>query len=223
MRNSARTLRGLYAVTPETPDTARLVALAEACLAGGARLLQYRAKSIAAAVALEQAHALQRSCRAAGALFIVNDDVALAAAVDADGVHLGRDDADPRAARQRLPHAIIGVSCYAEPRRAREARAAGADYVGIGSMFASSTKPSAVRAPLDAIAEARAQGGLPVAAIGGITPANAPRLVAAGADMLAVISALFDAPDVRAAAAAFAALYPTHEDVRDVRTQPRAV
>lgn len=199
-------LRGLYAITPETEDTARLVGRAEACLAGGARLLQYRFKHIAPALAFDQALALKAACRAADALFVVNDSIDLAIAVDADGVHVGRDDADARAVRQRMPEAIIGVSCYADPARAASARAAGADYVGIGSMFASSTKPCAVRAPLEAIHAAR-RGGLPVAAIGGIDLSNAAQVVSAGADMIAVISALFDAPDPRAAASAFAALF----------------
>jgi thiamine-phosphate pyrophosphorylase len=223
MPSEAGALRGLYAITPETRDTESLVARSRLCLAGGARVLQYRAKGLDAAVALEQARRLAAECRAAGALFIVNDSIDLAEAARADGVHLGRDDADPREARRRLPRAVIGVSCYAAPERAREAALAGADYVGIGSVFASATKPSAVRAPLDAIARAKRAGGLPVAAIGGITPANAPEAVAAGADMLAVISALYDAPDVLAAARALSRLFDEYEVPRDVRAQPRAV
>jgi len=129
--------------------------------------------------------------------------------VGADGVHVGRDDPDPRAARERLgPGRLLGVSCYNEIARARAALAAGADYIAVGSMFPSSVKPGAVRAPLALIGEARAATGLPVVAIGGITLDNAPQLVAAGAAALAVISALFDAPDITAAARAFTALFP---------------
>ena len=215
-------LAGLYAITPETSSTAELLARVDACLAGGARLVQYRSKRIQDHLALEQARALSRSCRRAGALFIVNDSVELARAAGADGVHLGRDDASVESAREALPRAIIGVSCYGEPARAREAARAGADYVGIGSMFASTTKPAATRATLAALAEARRASGLPVAAIGGITLANAPEVVAAGADMLAVVSALFDAPDVRRAARAFSDLFDVSQR-RDVRDQPRAV
>jgi thiamine-phosphate pyrophosphorylase len=221
MRSERGRLRGLYAITPETPDSEGLVSRARLALEGGARLLQYRAKSLERPLALEQARRLAAECRAAGALFIVNDDIELALACDADGVHLGRDDMDAAAARARMPHAIIGVSCYAEPGRARAARAAGADYVAIGSVFASATKRSAVRAPLEAIAAARETGGLPVAAIGGITPANAPTVVRAGADMIAVISALFDAHDVRASARRLCALFHSSEVSRDVRAQPR--
>lgn len=200
-------LRGLYAVTPEGLDTVTLLARVEQALAGGAALVQYRAKSLPPAVALEQARAIGDACRARGALFIVNDSIELAEASGADGVHLGRDDADPRTARARLGHAIIGVSCYAEPERAAKAARDGADYVGVGSVFASATKPAAQRATLATIAAARAAGGLPVAAIGGITPTNAREAVEAGADMLAVISALFDAPDVTAAARALVNCY----------------
>jgi thiamine-phosphate pyrophosphorylase len=141
-------LRGLYAVTPEIADTRRLVALVASALAGGAALIQYRAKDAAPALALEQARALAASCRAAGVPLIVNDSVELAIASGADGVHLGREDIDPKEARARMPGALIGVSCYADPSRARAAADAGADYVAIGSVFASSTKPSAVRSPL---------------------------------------------------------------------------
>ncbi len=216
-------LRGLYAVTPETPDTERLLRLARSCLDGGARLLQYRAKSLGPDLALEQARRLAAACRDAGAVFIVNDSLELALAAGADGLHLGRDDVAVSAARARFPAGIIGVSCYAQPERAREARDAGADYVAIGSVFASATKPSAVRAPLAAIASAKRAGGLPVAAIGGIDARNAPEAIAAGADMLAVISALFDAADVRAAARALSRWFDESEEPHDVRAQPRAV
>ena len=200
-------LRGLYAITPQTRDSRRLLARAEACLAGGASLLQYRFKDLPAALAREQALALREACRAHGALFIVNDSIALAREVGADGVHLGRDDGDLREARRAWPEGIIGVSCYADPALARAAAAAGADYVGIGSVFPSSTKPGAVRAPLGLLRLAREASGLPVAAIGGITLDNARAAIDAGADMVAVISALFDAADVQATARAFTASF----------------
>ena len=225
MTSEARArLRGLYAVTPEMEDTARLVARVEECIAGGAALVQYRAKRLAPELALDQAGRLASACRAHGVMLIVNDSLDLALAVDADGVHLGRDDTDLRRARAALPGKVIGISCYDDPRLARAAASAGADYVAIGSVFPSTTKPGAVRATLESLAHARAGSGLPVAAIGGITVENAPRVIAAGADMLAVISALFDAPDVRAAAHAFASLFdrPATTDSH-VRTQQRAV
>jgi len=216
-------LRGLYAITPESAETESLVARTRLCLEAGASIVQYRAKSLAAALALEQARRLARECASAGALFIVNDSVELALAAGAGGVHLGREDADPREARARMPHGVIGVSCYADPQQARHAAAAGADYVAIGSVFPSATKPGAAHAPLEAIARAKAAGGLPVAAIGGITPSNAARVVDAGADMLAVIAALYEAPDVRAAAFSLARLFDATPRSTDVRAQPRAV
>jgi len=212
-------LRGLYAITPETDDLVRLLGLVRAALDGGARLVQYRAKSLAARERLRQAQALLALCRGQGIPFIVNDDLQLAFQLGADGVHLGRDDADPREARRRLPGAIVGVSCYDDPARAVAAAQAGADYAGIGSVFASSTKPQAVRAGLAALSEARRRAPIPIAAIGGITAANAAEAVAAGADMLAVISALFDAPDVAAAARAISRPFDTETDSH-VRTQP---
>jgi thiamine-phosphate pyrophosphorylase len=214
-------LRGLYAITPETEDAARLAAQVAECIAGGATLVQYRAKQARGAATLVQARAVARVCRENGVPLIVNDSVELAAAVQADGVHLGRDDVSVREARIVLPHALIGVSCYDDPERARAAARDGADYVGIGSMFPSSTKPGAVRAPLAAIEQAHRASGLPVAAIGGITLDNAAAVVAAGAEMIAVIAALFDAQDVRVAAQRLAHLYEPPDGRQDVRTQPQ--
>jgi thiamine-phosphate pyrophosphorylase len=226
MASSARAarLRGLYALTPGTSDTALLAAKVRACLEGGAAMVQYRAKNAPPDLAVEQARLLLALCRAHAVPLIVNDSVALAAAIGADGVHLGRGDDDAAQARLALPRAIIGVSCYDDPQRARAAASAGADYVAIGSVFASSTKPCAARAPLDRLAAAGELSRLPVAAIGGITAANAPEAIAAGADMVAVIAALFDAVDVAGAARSFARLFEDEPmGGNDVRTQPRAL
>lgn len=215
-------LRGLYAITPQTRDLDALLRRVGAALDGGARLVQYRAKDLEAAERLLQAQALLALCRGRGVPLIVNDDVDLALRIAADGVHLGRDDGDARQARLRMPGAIIGVSCYDDPGRARAADEAGADYVGIGSVFASPTKPQAVRCALSVLSETRRLTQLPIAAIGGITAANAAQAVSAGADMLAVVSALFDAPDVTAAARALSLPFHTEADTH-VRTQPAAL
>lgn len=197
----ASRLRGLYAITPETLDTARLVTLVDEAIAGGAVLIQYRSKTADAALALRQAQALRALTAARGVPFIVNDSVDLALAVGADGVHLGGSDGDIAAARARIgPSRLLGASCYGELARARAALAAGADHVAFGSMFASGTKPAAQRASLDLVRAARAEFGCPICAIGGITADNARPVVAAGADLLAVIGAVFDTPDPRAAA-----------------------
>jgi thiamine-phosphate pyrophosphorylase len=197
-----RRLAGLYALTPDLADTPALSARTDRALSGGASAIQYRNKAASAELRLQQAASLRALCSAHGAIFMVNDDVELARAVGADGVHLGRDDASVAAARMRLgPAAIVGVSCYDELSRAEAAIAAGGDYIAFGSFYPSLVKPNAVRPSLRLIAEAKARWpGVDVVAIGGINAANATPLIAAGADAVAVISALYDAPDVLLAA-----------------------
>jgi len=192
-------LRGLYAITPQASDLERKLRLA---LEGGIALLQYRSKSRDRA----QAAGIVRMARDYGVPVIVNDDVDLALELDAAGAHLGRDDGDLRSARRRLAGRILGASCYNELERARAAVQAGADYIAFGAVFASPTKPEAVRSPLKLFRDARPLG-VPLAAIGGITLENAPQLIAAGADLLAVISDLFDAADIRARARAYGKLF----------------
>jgi thiamine-phosphate pyrophosphorylase len=200
-------IKGLYAVTPDVADTALLLAKVEPVLAAGARLLQYRNKSADAARRGEQARALRAVCRRHAATLIINDDVTLARAIDADGVHVGADDPALALAREQLgSQKIIGVSCYDDLQRARAAATQGADYVAFGSFFASAVKPGAVRAPLSVLPAARALG-VPVVAIGGITLDNAGGLIAAGADAVAVISALFAAPDPAGATRNFCRLF----------------
>jgi thiamine-phosphate pyrophosphorylase len=192
-------IRGLYAITPEGPG---LEAKVRAALQGGVAALQYRRKKGDAA----EAKRIAALAREFGVPFIVNDSVEIALETDADGAHLGRDDGDLAQARERLGGRILGASCYGELGAARDAVAAGADYVAFGSVFPSATKPNAVRAPLSLFREARSLG-VPLAAIGGITLENAPALVAAGADLLAVITDLFEAPDVAARARQYRKLF----------------
>jgi thiamine-phosphate pyrophosphorylase len=201
------TLRGLYAVS-DGPRADLLDACA-AALDGGAAILQYRDKSTDAERRLREAHALQALCARHGVPLIVNDDIELAAAIGAAGVHLGEGDAALATARARLgAGAIIGMSCYDSLERARHFAAAGADYLAFGAFFPSPTKPQARRASPQLLRDAR-RLGLPLVAIGGITPDNARDLVDAGADAVAVISALFGARDVRAAARRFSDLFNT--------------
>lgn len=197
--------RGLYLVTPDEPDTGRLLARV-APLLPHATWLQYRNKAAPAALRGEQAARLQALCAAAGVPLIVNDSPALAASVGAAGVHLGEGDAAIDVARQLLGgDAIIGASCYDDPGRARDAALAGADYLAFGALFPSSTKPNARRATPE-LFRAAAGFGLPLVAIGGITPENAAIAIAAGADLVAVVGGVFDAPDPVAAARALQAL-----------------
>lgn len=201
-------LRGLYAITPDGVDKEILLSRVEAALRGGARIVQYRDKQRHPVARSEIARALRALCRRFGAGFIVNDDLALALASDADGVHLGGDDGDLMAARQALGQGrLLGASCYADFEMARAALAAGADYVAFGAVFASPTKPHAVPAPLSLFAHCRQELGLPACAIGGITVDNGAAVIAAGADMIAVISDLFAAPDIEARASALQQLF----------------
>ncbi|HEY2864950.1 MAG TPA: thiamine phosphate synthase [Casimicrobiaceae bacterium] len=195
-------LAGLYALTPDLVDTHVLSMRTASALAGGAAAVQYRNKSGSAALKLEQADALRVLCAAHRAIFIVNDDVELARVVGADGVHLGRDDANVGHARARLgAGALIGASCYDSLERAQAAAGEGASYLAFGSFYPSRVKPDAVRPQRRLIAEAKASWPqIDIVAIGGITAANAAPLVAAGADALAVLSALYDAPDIGLAA-----------------------
>ena len=202
-------LEGLYAITDTRlatgTDLATQVTLA---LEGGARIIQYRDKVSSPEERLKTALSLCERCHKHGALFIVNDDLELAARSSADGVHLGRDDADLAAAREQLGNsAIIGLSCYNDLERAQAAQKAGADYVAFGRFFPSNTKPEAVQADLELLRRARPRITIPIVAIGGITPENGGSLVEAGADMLAAIHAVFGQPDIRAACQRFAQLF----------------
>lgn len=199
---------GLYAITPDDLDTERLLNRVRAAISGGVRLLQYRNKAADAAMRVAQANALIALCRPAGVCLIINDDVELALQVGADGAHLGGEDGDLAAARARVPAGfLLGASCYASLERARCALAAGADYIAFGALYPSSTKPQAKPATLDLLRQARAEFKAPIAAIGGITLARAPEVIAAGADWLAVISDLFDAADITDRAARYTSLF----------------
>lgn len=204
---------GIYAITPETADTERLLTQVEAALAGGVAAVQYRDKSADVARRHEQASELAALCRQFGVPLIVNDDLRLADLCNADGVHLGRDDGSLREARIILGKGkFIGASCYQSLDLALAAQAAGADYVAFGSFFASPTKPAASRASLDLLHEAAPAIHVPLVAIGGITRENAPQLLDAGADCIAVLSALFDAADIRAAAHDLNQLFETESE-----------
>lgn len=204
---------GLYAITPATSDTERLLIQVEAALAGGAAAVQYRDKSDNVARRHEQACELVSLCRRFGVPLIVNDDLRLADLADADGVHLGREDGSLREARIILGRGkFIGASCYQSLDLALAAQAAGADYVAFGSFFPSPTKPTAARADTALLRAATPIIHVPLVAIGGIAPENAPQLLDAGADSLAVLSTLFDAADVRAAAHTFNQLFATESE-----------
>jgi thiamine-phosphate pyrophosphorylase len=209
-------LRGLYAITPDDPNTTRLVQAVDAALEGGACVLQYRSKIGDMALRVEQGAALLGRCRRRGVPLIVNDSIELAARIGADGVHLGRDDGTVGEARRVLGIGrIVGASSYDRLDLALQAEAAGADYVAFGSFFPSSLKPGAPRPPFELLVRARASLRIPVVAIGGITPARARLLIKAGAHMVAVISAIFSASDVGLAAREFQRCFEKEEPAHD--------
>jgi len=199
--------RGLYLLTPEEADSGRLAERVAPVLATGAvALLQLRCKTGDATRRRAHALALRGLCAEAHVPFVVNDDWRLAADLGL-GAHLGADDGDLREARAALdPAAILGASCYDDLMRARAAAAADVNYLAFGAFFASGTKPLARRAPLGLLAQAR-QIRLPVVAIGGIDADNGASLLVAGADLLAVLGAIFDNADPPAAARAFLPLF----------------
>jgi thiamine-phosphate pyrophosphorylase len=202
-------LRGLYAITdPELAISHGLANQVQAALAGGARIIQYRDKSEDHQRRYIEASQLRHLTKQYQALLIINDDVDLAWRTGADGIHLGRDDMALAEARQRLgASAIIGVSCYNRLELARQAVQNGADYIAFGRFFPSRSKPGAVQAQPELLRCARDELHLPLVAIGGITPENGRQLLAAGADMLAVIHAVFGQPDVRQACARFQSIF----------------
>ena len=200
-------IKGLYAITPDERNTAELLRKTRLVLQGGATILQYRNKLADAELQLAQATALRNLTREFGAIFIVNDDALLAQKVAADGVHLGGEDGSIAAARAVLGgDKLIGVSCYNRLELAHRAVQNGAHYVAFGAFFASSVKPNAPVASLALLQQARREIVLPIVAIGGITMADGASLIAAGADSLAVISAVFAAADIKQSAQQFSEL-----------------
>ncbi len=203
-------LEGLYAITPDNAATPALLSQVRQALEGGAQAVQYRNKGDDVALRHEQGSELLALCREFSVPLIVNDDVRLADLIGADGVHLGQGDSRLSAARVILgPEKIIGISCYADLGRALAAEREGADYVAFGRFFPSATKPDAPPAPLSLLREAKQRLRIPVVAIGGVDLDNAAQLIAAGADAVAVVSALFGATDIRLAAEGYAACFQT--------------
>ena len=204
----ANKLRGLYAITPASAQGDDLLAQVEAALSGGCRIVQYRDKQSAMPEQVARARALRHLTRRYDARLLLNDDVALAHLIDADGVHLGKDDGNLALARAILgPKKILGASCYDDFAAAQAAENTGADYVAFGAMYPSLTKPNATTATVDLFFRSKIELTVTSCAIGGITLENAPPLIAAGADLLAVITDLFNAPDIAARAANYQRLF----------------
>ncbi|MGB0282462.1 MAG: thiamine phosphate synthase [Neptuniibacter sp.] len=203
-------LSGLYGITDQQlmPDLASLLTQVEKSLKGGAEIIQYRDKSSDLKKRVEQASALNTLCKKHNALLLINDDAGLAAGIGAAGVHLGQSDGAVAEAREMLgPDAIIGVTCHDSIQLAEKAAAEGADYVAFGAFFPSKTKPNANPAPISLLQEAKAKVQLPIVAIGGISVDNADQIISAGADMVAVIHALYAQNNITATATQFHQLF----------------
>ena len=203
-------INGLYAVTPDEPDTDLLIDKVKAALEGGVSVLQYRNKAANHKLQTQQARAILPLCRQYQVPFIINDSIKLCLTLDADGVHLGGDDGNLMEARTRLgANKLLGASCYNRFDLAVNAQQAGADYVAFGACFASSTKPNAPVASLDLFTLAKSQLSIPAVAIGGITLENAALVIEAGASAIAVINAVFNTADIRSTTQQFTKLFNT--------------
>lgn len=200
---------GLYAITDcRYLTTEKLVSKTEQILRGGAVMLQYRHKNADIELKLTQAGMLQKLCARYGIPFIINDEPELAHMLQADGVHLGRDDVDCNKAREILgPDCFIGISCYNEIERTKTAATEGASYVTLGAFFHTQTKSNVVKAKPELINRVKQILTLPVVAIGGITPDNGKALVEAGADFLAVCSGLYVPVDTSQAVRDYLSLF----------------
>ena len=200
-------MHGLYVVTNGTSGK-RLYSDSLQTLSSGASLLQYRDKSNNFQKRLQDASRLKELCFLHNAYFIINDDIQLAKTSNAHGVHLGKDDNGISEARHTLGNnAIIGVSCYNDLALAHKAEKQGANYVAFGSFFNSPTKPDASKATVELLIQAKQELSIPICCIGGITLDNAPLLINNGADMIAVISAVFAQEDIKQVSHRFSTLF----------------
>lgn len=201
-------MKGLYIVTPDWDDTAKLLAVSEQALQGGAALLQYRHKTADAALRQQQAEQLLALCRRYQRPFIINDDVELCLALDADGIHVGGTDASVAEVRAKVgPDKIVGATCYGSMELAHQAYRSGASYIAFGGFYPSRVKKYEVTTQPTIVTTAKVEIPLPNVVIGGMTQQNAVPLVAAGADMVAAISSVYLAQDPVAAARAFVDLF----------------
>jgi len=210
---TSKALKGAYAITNHQDlGIDQLLQDVEACLQGGASIIQYRDKSGDAIKRLAEASALLNLCNKYTTPLVINDDMELAIDCGAAGVHLGKEDNALSKAREHLgSEAIIGISCYNNLDQAIEAELGGASYVAFGRFFPSQSKPEAIQADPSVLQAAKQKLSIPLVAIGGITPENGGTLVDAGADMLAVIQGIFSQEDIRVAASQFSSLFSFSE------------
>ena len=210
MKNNIKLLKGIYAITDPELMGKDIVSKAEQAILGGIKLLQYRNKTAPIEQQKQEADTLAKLCKTHNVLFIINDNIELAMAVNADGVHLGQKDTHLQQARKLLgENKIIGVTCNNQIELALTAQQQGADYVAFGRFFNSLTKPSAPLAELSLLKEASKLITIPIVAIGGITHDSAPILLKEGTDMLAVIQGIFGQSDISKTTRQFVELFNT--------------
>lgn len=211
-------MKGFYFVTDAGLSRQGVIADVRDAVSAGVRVVQYRSKDTATREMVAQARELRRICR--GITFLVNDRIDICLAVEADGVHLGQDDMPAAVARKLLGRRrIIGVTAHSV-KEAREAQRQGADYLGVSPIFPTLTKRDAGKAAgIRLIRDVRRHACVPVVAIGGITLANAPRVIAAGADCLCAISAVVRADDVTAEIIKFQNLFGDARAARRIPAQ----
>jgi len=207
-------ISGLYAITPDLHNTDDLLDKTQQVLAGGARLIQYRNKSADDALRRKQAGLLLQLCREYKVPLIINDHIELAGGLDADGVHVGRDDGSIGEARRQLGRdKIVGASCYNNLDLALRAEESGADYVAFGAFFPSRTKTDTVPVTTHLIDQARQRVTVPVIGIGGIRLANAMTVIQSGCDAIAVCNDLFAAENIHTQAKQYARLFAVHHAI----------
>lgn len=204
-----KSMKGLYIVTPDWDDTARMVEVTEKALKGGAEIVQYRHKTATPELRKEQAKALQALCRRYGKPFIINDYVDLCLELDTDGIHVGGTDAPVKKVRAAVgPGKIVGASCYGDIELARKATRDGASYVAFGGFYPSRVKKYPVTTPQNIVSDWKKEmPSMPVCVIGGMNVDNATPLVNLGADMVAVVSGVYFQEDPEKVAGQFAALF----------------
>ena len=202
-------MKGLYIVTPDWDDTAKMIDVTEMALKGGAEIVQYRHKTAGPELRLEQARALQDLCRRYGKPFIINDYVDLCVELDTDGIHVGGMDAPVKQVRAAVgADKIVGASCYGDIELARKATRDGASYVAFGGFYPSRVKKYPVTTPRTIVSDWKNEmPSMPVCVIGGMNADNAAPLVKLGADMVAVVSGVHFQEDPEMAAHGFVKLF----------------
>jgi thiamine-phosphate pyrophosphorylase len=205
---SSLKISGLYAITPDLNHTNDLLNKTRQVLEGGVKLVQYRNKSANDSLRREQAKLLLPLCREHNALLIINDHLEIAIEIDADGVHVGKNDVSVSAAKNQLgQNKIVGTSCYNQLDLAMQAQKDGADYIAFGAFFSSLTKPNAVSVSISLVNQAQKALSIPIVGIGGIQLTNARTVIQSGCAAIAVCHDLFQAENIKATAEHYVQLF----------------